>query len=126
MTGRLEVTWISGRYQHSLSSALWTLDDEPEIVGPGGAITTRLLFDSQLDMATNTSRAGVQALLTPVEKDDPLTAPIETNASCSIGVTVVNASGSTEEDQIPARCVSLHPLVLEDVRYLFVWQGPKQ
>ena len=121
MTGRLVISWISDKHQHTLSAALVTPDDDPEIVTPGGAIAARLFLDPTIDTEPGTESADARALVTPVEKDNPLTAPIgNKDTSCSISVTVVNASGSTNEIPLVARCVAVHPLVMSAVRATFL------
>jgi len=119
VTGRLLVSWTSDRRQHAVSSALWTPGDEPEIVGPGSAIGARLWLDASIDLETGTEASDVRELIKPGEEANPLTAPIEKNAQCAIGVEVVNANGSTEQFNIPVRCVAFHPFLQEAIKSAF-------
>jgi hypothetical protein len=110
--------WEAENREHDLSLALWTPRDEPEIVGPGQAIAARLFADPNIRPGATTKPGDLRALVTPIKEDNPLTAPIE-SASCFVSLTIFNGSGSTEERHVRARCVAVHPLVLQSVRSTF-------
>jgi hypothetical protein len=116
---RPEEAWEEAwKREHNVFLALWTAEDEPEIVAARQAIAARLFVDPKINAGAATQPGDIRALVTPIKKDDPLTAPIE-NASCFVSLTIVNGSGSTEEQHICARCVAVHPLVLQAVRSTF-------
>lgn len=106
----LQVMWRAGGRTHDLAAALWTAGDEPVIVPPGAAIAARLFNDPHVDLGQGTSAADALALVTPGDPAAPLTAPLET-ATCRVALTIANASGSTEDVAIPARCATLHPFL---------------
>jgi hypothetical protein len=116
VTGRLSVRWAAANGQHVASFALITAGDEPIAVGPGGAIQVRLFVDPAIDREQGTSVDDMQALITPVTNDSPLSAPIE-NAGCRVDLTFANADGSTEDKgALGTRCTAVHPLVDSIVR----------
>jgi hypothetical protein len=118
VTGSVDIFWEAENREHDLSLALWTPGDEPEIVGPGQAIAARLFADPNIRAGATTKPGDLRALVTPIKEGNPLTAPIE-SASCFVSLTIVNGSGSTEERHVRARCVAVHPLVLQSVRSTF-------
>jgi hypothetical protein len=111
----LLVSWKTRDGQRGLRLALWTPNDDPIIVPAATAVAGRFLNDTHAELLDGTSAEDAQALMTPAQGSDPMTAPFE-RASCLIGLTIINASGRTTEVAIPARCSPFHPTLRAAVR----------
>jgi hypothetical protein len=113
----LFVSWETDAGERALRLALWTPGDDPIIVPPATAVAARFLNDTHAELLDHSTVQDAQTLIAPVQGSDPMTAPFE-RATCSIGLTIFNASGRTTEVAIPARCTPFHPTVLTAVRAL--------
>jgi hypothetical protein len=117
VTGFLTVKWTcpSGR-TCGLAIPLRTLNDEPQIVGPGSATGVRLYIQPEVELGNGTTSDNAKSLIRPAVADNVMTAPIE-HADCRVDITVANASGSEQGFPVRARCDAVFPYVANAIQY---------